>query len=135
MADKISVEIVTPEVKLYSDVVSFVSCPAAGGEIGILPMHEPFVSSLRAGSVRIKQEASRETHSYVIAGGYVEVKDDKVLILADRACDLAELDGKLIKENLERIQAQLTQLDDQAVEFASLKEEEQWHLTQLRFTV
>lgn len=133
MADKINLEIVTPEKRLYLGAASFVSCPAAGGEIGILPMHEPFVSSLRSGTVRIKQEASHEAHSYVIAGGYIEVKDDKVLVLADRACDMAELDGKAVQERLDKLRAQLAELDEQSPEFAVLKEEEQWRLVQQKY--
>lgn len=132
MAQQLSLEIVTPERKLYANTVAFVSCPAAEGEIGILPMHEAFVSTLKAGEVRVKTSADAQPLRFVIAGGYIQVKDDLVLILADHARSLDDIDQTAVRKRLEECIAKLEGLDPKSESYLFLQEEQLWYETQLR---
>ena len=78
-------DIVTPVAKLVSDEVELVVVPGVEGEMGFLKGHAPLVSVLADGEARVKAVGASETVHYALQGGYVEVTDDKVIILADRA--------------------------------------------------
>lgn len=79
----INLEIVTPERKVYSDDVNMVIVKGELGEIGILPKHAPFVTPLVISAVRIKIEGTEQL--VAISGGFLEVNNDKIVILAEAA--------------------------------------------------
>ncbi|MCS1352279.1 F0F1 ATP synthase subunit epsilon [Mechercharimyces sp. CAU 1602] len=83
-------DIVTPERKVYSEQVEMVSTRAAEGDIGILPNHIPLVSPLDITIVRIKK--SGQELQIAISGGFLEVRPDKVTILAETAELPSEID-------------------------------------------
>jgi len=88
---KLSVEIVTGERSVYrEDDVDMVVAPGADGSLGILPSHAPLISLLASGELRIKRGGVEE--ELVIFGGFLEVVNDKVLILADSAERVEEID-------------------------------------------
>lgn len=76
-------DIVTPERKVLSEDVRFVVVPGAAGELGFLPEHTPLVSALKTGIVRVQQEGKE--FKIAISSGFVEVKNSRVVILADAA--------------------------------------------------
>ena len=76
-------DIVTPERKVLSEDVRFVVVPGAAGELGFLPEHTPLVSALKIGTVRVQQDGKE--FKIAISGGFVEVKNSRVVILADAA--------------------------------------------------
>jgi F-type H+-transporting ATPase subunit epsilon len=80
-------EIITAERQVFSDDVNTVVAPGVEGELGILPHHAPLITMLKPGEVLIRK-ASEETYMSV-SGGFLEVRPDKILILAD-ACERAE---------------------------------------------
>jgi F-type H+-transporting ATPase subunit epsilon len=80
-------EIITAEHQVLADDVNVVVAPGIDGELGILPHHAPLMSILKAGELLIKKD-SEETYMSV-SGGFLEVRPDKVIILAD-ACERAE---------------------------------------------
>jgi F-type H+-transporting ATPase subunit epsilon len=87
----LSVEIVTNERIVYSETdVDMVSAPGSEGVLGILPNHAPLVTTLSAGELRIKKGGSEET--MVVFGGFMEVLPDKVIVLADAAVKVEEID-------------------------------------------
>lgn len=87
----LSVEIVTGEEVVYQeDDVSMVVAPGAEGSLGILPNHAPLVSLLQGGELRVKKGGSEE--ALVVNGGFLEVVHNKVVILADTAERVAEID-------------------------------------------
>jgi F-type H+-transporting ATPase subunit epsilon len=88
----IQLDIVTPERLVYSKQVNMVITKAANGDIGILPNHAPLVSTLAATRVRAKVEGKEE--SVAVSCGFLEVRPDKVTILAETA----ELPGEIDKE-------------------------------------
>lgn len=79
-------EIVTPERLAYSDEVDMVLVPGTEGELGILPHHTPLVSLLGLGELKIRRGGDEE--SFAIVGGFLQVRPDKVVVMAETA-DLA----------------------------------------------
>jgi F-type H+-transporting ATPase subunit epsilon len=82
----LQLEIVTPEREVYADVVDAVYCPGTEGEFGVLPHHAPLLSMLGVGELRIRKGG--EEDFFAIAGGFVQVRSDKVVVMAELA-DLA----------------------------------------------
>ncbi|HEV8516171.1 MAG TPA: F0F1 ATP synthase subunit epsilon [Candidatus Limnocylindrales bacterium] len=82
----IQLEIVTPERLAYSDEVDMVICPGIEGELGILPHHAPLLTTLGVGELRIRKGAQEDY--FAIAGGFLQVRPDKVVVMAETA-DLA----------------------------------------------
>jgi F-type H+-transporting ATPase subunit epsilon len=83
-------EIVTPERLAYSDEVDMVLVPGIEGELGILPHHTPLVSLLGVGELKIRKGGDEE--SFAIAGGFLQVRPDKVVVMAETAEIGAEID-------------------------------------------
>jgi F-type H+-transporting ATPase subunit epsilon len=80
-------EIVTAERMIFSDDVSAVIAWGVEGQLGILPHHAPLMTMLQPGDLMIRKD--KEEEYLVISGGFLEVRPDKVIILAD-ACERAE---------------------------------------------
>ena len=83
-------EIVTPEKLAYSDTVDAVVLPGSEGELGVLPHHAPLVSMLGVGELRIRKGG--ETEIFAIAGGFLQVRPDKVVVMAEMADLASEID-------------------------------------------
>ncbi|HSG86693.1 MAG TPA: F0F1 ATP synthase subunit epsilon [Candidatus Limnocylindrales bacterium] len=92
----LKLEIVTPERLAYSDEVDAVIVPGADGELGILPHHAPLVSTLGMGELRIRKGGLEE--SFAIVGGFVQVRPDKVVVMAETADLAAEIDLEKAEE-------------------------------------
>ncbi len=86
----IQLDIVTPERLAYSDVVDGVQLPGADGELGILPHHAPLVTMLGAGELRIRSGGTEET--FAVFGGFVQVRPDRVIVMAETADIASEID-------------------------------------------
>lgn len=89
-------EIVTPERLAYSDDVDMVLVPGSEGELGILPHHAPLASLLGMGELRIRKEGQEE--SFAIAGGFLQVRPDKVVVMAELADLASEIDLEKAEE-------------------------------------
>ena len=89
-------EIVTPERQVYSDEVDSVQVPGSEGELGVLPHHAPLVSTLGVGELRIRKGGTEEL--FAIAGGFVQVRPDKVVVMAEMADVAAEIDLEKAQE-------------------------------------
>ena len=83
-------EIVTAERALFSDDVDIVVAPGIDGELGILPNHVPLLTALSYGELMARKGA--EEFSFAIGGGFLEVRPDKVVVLADIAERADEID-------------------------------------------
>ena len=86
----LELEIVTPERLAFSGPVDSVTVPGAEGELGILPNHAPLLATLGVGELRYKTGGTEE--SFVIAGGFVQVRPDKVVVMAELADMASEID-------------------------------------------
>lgn len=83
----VEVSVVTPDGPIYNGEAEMVSTKAKSGELGILPNHIPMVAPLQIGAVRIKKGG--KTEFVAVSGGFLEVRPDKITVLA-QAAELAE---------------------------------------------
>src|SRR5687768_771892 len=94
---KLTVEIVTAERQVYSETdVDMVVAPGSEGVLGILPRHASLLTMLRPGSLRVKKGGAEQEMS--VAGGFLQIHDDRVLILADQAVRADEIDAAAAEE-------------------------------------
>lgn len=115
MARTLLCEIVTPERIVYNNEVQMVVAMTTTGEIGILPLHAPLVSTLAPGEVRLKTgDNASDWETFSVAGGYVQVHEDKVLVLADAALSLGQIDADRARESKEAIERRLAELPPEA---------------------
>ena len=89
-------EIVTPERLAYSDMVDSVNLPGVEGELGVLPHHAPLVSMLGVGELRIRKGGAEE--SFAIVGGFLQVRPDRVVVMAETADLASEIDLEKAQE-------------------------------------
>jgi F-type H+-transporting ATPase subunit epsilon len=94
---KLTVEIVTAERQVYNETdVDMVVAPGSEGVLGILPRHAPLLTTLRPGSLRVKKAGAEQ--EMVVAGGFLQINNDRVLILADHAERADEIDAAAAEE-------------------------------------
>ncbi|MFC2020228.1 F0F1 ATP synthase subunit epsilon [Chloroflexota bacterium] len=101
----ILLDIVTAERVVYSEDVDTVTAPGIEGELGILPNHTPLMTILQAGELKVKQAG--EEFSLAISGGFLEVRPDRVIVLADTAERDDEIDLARAEEAKRRAQERL----------------------------
>lgn len=106
MAQNIKISIVTPEKEVVSDDCQIVMAPGSVGEFGALPGHTPFLTSLKIGAVRYKDNNGKEQLVFV-NGGFAEVLPDKVTILAESAERKENIDIERAKAARERAEKRL----------------------------
>jgi F-type H+-transporting ATPase subunit epsilon len=92
----LQLEIVTPERLAYSDEVDSVQVPGSEGELGVLPHHAPLVSTLGVGELRIRKGGTEE--SFAIIGGFLQVRPDRVVVMAETADMASEIDLEKAQE-------------------------------------
>ena len=124
-------EIVTPERLAYSDTVDAVNLPGIEGELGVLPHHAPLVSMLGLGELRIRKGGSEE--SFAIVGGFLQVRPDRVVVMAETADMASEIDLEKAQEarrEAERMLEGAVQTD--AVDLAAARASLQHALLRIR---
>ena len=109
---KLRLDIVTAERVVYSDEVDLVVAPGIEGELGILPHHAPLMTMLEPGELRISK-GDEETY-LAVSGGFLEVRPDRVIILADAAERAEEIDTSRAEAARRRAEEQLKQQLSQA---------------------
>ena len=105
MADKLELEIVTPERPVLRETVDEVIVPALGGELGILPEHTPLISQLQTGVLTYRKDNDRK--SILVSGGFVEVLPSRVSVLADIAERPEEIDVERAMRARERAEKRI----------------------------
>jgi len=86
----IKLDIVTAERVVFSEDVDVVVAPGVEGQLGILPHHTPLMTMLQPGELRVKKGG--EEFFLAISGGFLEVRPDRVIVLADAAERVEEID-------------------------------------------
>jgi F-type H+-transporting ATPase subunit epsilon len=109
-------EIVTPERKIYAQEVNMVSAKGIEGELGILPNHIPMVTPLRIAAVTAKIQGQKD-HVIAVHGGFMEIRKDKVVILAESAELPEEIDADRAARARERAEARLREAKKDKVDF------------------
>jgi len=105
MAEKIQLEVVTPERSVLAEPVDMVTVPGLGGELGILPGHTPLISQLQTGVLTYVQDG--KNNQLHVSGGFVEVRDDHVSVLAEVAERPDEIDAARAKLSRDKLEKQL----------------------------
>lgn len=122
MANKIHLEIITPEKLALREEVDEVVLPGLMGELGILPDHEPLITQLKTGILTYRQSGSQQRLH--ISGGFAEVLGDKVSVLSDVAEKPDEINVERAKAALDRAEKRLIGNSESIdVERAELKRE------------
>ena len=115
----LTVSVVTPDGPVLEDSFEMVSCKAESGELGILPGHIPLVAPLSISAVRLKGDSPQRI---AVSGGFLEVRPDKVTILAQSAERPDDIDikrARAAKERAEsRLQAKQDEIDFRRAELA-----------------
>jgi F-type H+-transporting ATPase subunit epsilon len=133
MARTLLCEIVTPESILYTNEVQMVVATTPEGEIGILPLHAPIVTTLAPGEVRLRfGDSSADWEFFSINGGYLQVHEDKVIVLADAAVPLSQIDATRARESADLIKERLGKLPAESDERENLLRDLNWAEVQLR---
>ena len=121
----LTLEIVTPEARVYSDTVDTVVIPTLDGEIGVLPGHIPLLTQVQDGELRVTK--GNQVEWLAVGGGFAQIEGDKISILAERAITEEKIDEAAVEAALKRAEADMK-------ESAHLDPNEQEHLqTIIRF--
>jgi len=100
MDDVLKLELVSPEKELASRQVKEVLIPGAEGEFVVMPDHAPLLSTIKPGVLAIS-EISGQQSRYFVRGGYAEVADNHLIVLAERAIPLEDLDAAEIEQEIQ----------------------------------
>jgi F-type H+-transporting ATPase subunit epsilon len=103
MAEQLQLDVVTPERRVLSEPVASVTAPGRGGELGILPGHAALISELQTGVLSYAQSGA--TFQLHVSGGFIEVNEDRVAVLAEIAERPEEIDAtraRLARERAEK---------------------------------
>jgi len=107
----LSLEIVTPERRLLSVAVDEVRAPGVQGGFGVRLDHEPFMTALEPGRLTYV-EGGRE-HDYAVGGGFLQVAENRVMVLADTAEAAADIDVERARRAFAEAQDRLLEMTEQ----------------------
>ena len=113
----LTLEIVTPEAKVYSDTIDSVVIPTVDGEIGVLPGHIPLLTQVDNGELRVTK--GTETLFLAVSGGFAQIDGDKVRVLAENAINEEKIDENAVELAMKRAEQEIReakQLDPQQLE-------------------
>jgi F-type H+-transporting ATPase subunit epsilon len=120
MAAKIRLRIATPQRLLLDEEVDELSAPGVLGELGILPDHITFLGALETGRLSFRRGGAAARH-LAVGGGFAEVVDNVVTVLADTAEFAEEVDVERAREALRQGQARLRQLSPYESEYEEVE--------------
>jgi F-type H+-transporting ATPase subunit epsilon len=106
MADQLQLEVVTPERRVLAEEVNSVTLPGRAGEMQILPGHAALIAELKTGVLSYNQAGA--THQLHVSGGFIEVSDDRVSVLAEIAERPEEIDAARARLTREHTEKQLS---------------------------
>ena len=109
--DKLNLEVVSPEKMVISKPVDMVTISGTEGDFGILPGHAAIVSSIRPGFLEI--EADKEIEKMFIGGGFIEVLEDKISILATEVVSAENIDLSLCEDQLDKYNSNLASSENE----------------------
>jgi F-type H+-transporting ATPase subunit epsilon len=118
MADKLRLRVITPEQVLLDEEVDEVAAPGTIGEFGVLPNHITFLSSLQPGKLTYQRGA--QVRALAVSGGFAEVVDNVMTVLADTAEFAEEIDVERARVALHAAEDRLRKLAASDPEFAEI---------------
>ena len=131
MSKQLKLKIITPERTVLEEMVDSVSLPTTEGEITILPNHIPLVTALKSGDIVARKQG--EDIPLATVGGFVEIHDNEVAVLADFAEHVSEIGEDTLKEAQARA-AEIREMQKNAsdVDFEHLASELERSLTRVK---
>jgi len=119
MAENIRLEVVTPEKSVVSESAQIVMAPGTLGEFGVLSGHTPFLTTLKTGTLKYKDESGKERFVFV-SSGFAEALPDRVTVLAESAERRKDIDVQRAKEAAERAEKRI-QSGDMDIDYVRAK--------------
>jgi F-type H+-transporting ATPase subunit epsilon len=105
----LTLEIVTPEARVYSDTIDTVVIPTVDGEIGVLPGHIPLLTQVASGELRVTKGAA--TSVLAVSGGFAQIVADKISVLAESAIQEDKIDEHAVENAMKRAEDTLKAKD------------------------
>ncbi|UOE93939.1 MULTISPECIES: F0F1 ATP synthase subunit epsilon [Bacillaceae] len=115
MEKTMNASVVTPDGTVFDGDVEMVVVKAQSGELGILPRHIPLVAPLTVGPVRIKK--GNNVQFIAVSGGFIEVRPDKVTILAETAEMPSDIDVARARAAKERAERRINEAKQDEIDF------------------
>jgi F-type H+-transporting ATPase subunit epsilon len=112
---KLSIELVTPERRVLVAQADEAIVPGGRGLFGVRPGHTPFLSLMEPGLVTLREGANRQL--FFVASGFVQVANDKILILADQAEPVSDIDVEASRQRLLAAQERLKGMSEEDARF------------------
>jgi F-type H+-transporting ATPase subunit epsilon len=116
MAERLTLEVTTPSRLVVAETVDEVVAPGIQGYFGVLPGHAPFLTTLGIGELMYR--IGRDEHHLAVSGGFAEVRNDKVIVLADTAERPHEIDRARAERARERAERRLAGRANEEVDYA-----------------
>ena len=116
MAERLTLELATPTRLVVSAEVDEVVAPGSQGYFGVLPGHAPLLATLGIGEVTYR--IGRDEHHVAVSGGFAEVRNDKVIILADSAETPADIDRTRAERARDRAEGRLSGRNQEEIDYA-----------------
>jgi F-type H+-transporting ATPase subunit epsilon len=116
MAGDINLEIITPEKAVLKEQVDAITIPGSIGSFQILKNHAPLISNFEIGIITVKKNG--DTSYFTTSGGTIEVKDNKVLVLANSAEDVKNIDVNRAEQAQKRAEERLSQKQKEDIDEA-----------------
>lgn len=117
---KIRLQIITPQKPVLDKEVDFVVLPASKGELGILPGHTEYITTLKYGVLRYK--IGEETETFAVLGGIAEIANNNVSVFAEGAILQDEIDEETARQQLEKAKADRLK-NDKAIDLEQADQE------------
>jgi len=115
VADRLTLEIATPTRLAVAETVDEIVIPGSQGYFGVLPGHAAFLTTLGVGELMYRM--GRDEHYLAVAGGFAEVRNDKVIVLADTAERPEEIDRTRAERARERAERRLAGRVEEEVDY------------------
>ena len=115
MADRLTLEIATPTRLAVAETVDEIVIPGSQGYFGVLPGHAAFLTTLGTGELMYR--IGRDEHYLAVSGGFAEVRNDKVIVLADTAERPEEIDRTRAERSRERAERRLAGRVEEEVDY------------------
>ncbi len=116
MAEKLTIEVVTPERAVLTGDAAQVILPGTEGQMGVLPGHLPLLSSLDVGELTVfgLSGSDGEPRRFFVDGGFVEVLPDKVVVMTEHCEGLGEIDIEEARRAIEEAEKELLAIEEKA---------------------
>jgi F-type H+-transporting ATPase subunit epsilon len=120
MAKLMTIDIVTPEKRIFEGTIKELIAPGTNGEFGVLPEHAPFATALEPGVITLIKE-NGEQDLMAVSGGYIEVTRDKVVLLVETAEREGDVDIETLRRRKEEKEKLLKSKDHKDIDYDMLQ--------------